>query len=217
MTIDDEPGIIAIYNGYFLVKRQHSYWGYDISEQLDAYFDTYEEGTAKDFSWEVFLDSIRNGAYDEAKEDIDFDKLNSCLSAYLKNLNSKKWLEENTGYSVEKDGDVIMHCFSPDLYDFAKVSIEDFENAFIDQDLFEDLNDEVRDLRSGSRYTDTSIVFGIKRGELVYFEGEISGSSEGLTSGATVHVEADFFDIGKTMFDTDELEDMLVRATQNGY
>lgn len=218
LTVDGESGILAIYDGYYIVSSSGECWGYDISDELDAYFDAYEEGTAKDFSWEDFINSVSyEGAYDEAKEDIDFDKLDTCLAAYLKNLNSKKWLEENGGYSVEKDGGVTMHTFTPDIYTFLKASASGFENAFIDRELYSEMNDGITDLRSGSKYTDTKIVFGVKGGKLVHLEGKISGSYDGLTEGDELHIEADFYDIGKTKFDIDELEDMLAEAKKNGY
>lgn len=218
VTAEGESGVIAIYDGFYIVDGPAGCWGYDVSEELDAYFDAYEEGTAKDFSWEDFINSISyEGAYDEAKEDIDFDKLDTCLAAYIKKLNDKKWLEENAGYSVEKDGGVTMHCFNPDIYSFLKASASEIENAFIDQDLYDEMNDGITDLRSGSKYTDTNIVFGIKGGKLVHFEGKVSGSYDGLTQGDELHIEADFYDIGKTKIDTDELDDMLAEAKKNGY
>ena len=218
LTVDDESGVIAIYDGYYIVSSSDGCWGYDVSEQIDAYFDAYEEGTSKDFSWEDFINSVSyEGAYDEAKEDIDFDTLDTCLAAYVKNLNDKKWLEENAGYSVEKDGGVTMHCFAPDIYDFLKASVDGFKKAFIDRELFDEMNDGITDLRSGSRYTDTNIVFGVKGGKLVHFEGKVSGPYEGLTEGSEIQVEADFYDFGKTKFDTEELDDMLAEAKKNGY
>jgi len=218
VTVDGESGVIAIYDNFYIVDGPGGCWGYDISEELDDYFDAYEEGTAKDFSWEDFINSVSyEGAYDEAKEDIDFDKLDTCLAAYIKKLNDKKWLEENAGYSVEKDGGVTMHCFAPDIYTFLKASAAEIENAFIDEELYDEMNDGINDLRSGSKYTDTSIVFGIKGGKLVHLEGKVSGSYDGLTEGDELHIEADFYDFGKTKFDTDELDDMLTEAKKNGY
>ena len=218
VTVDGESGVIAIYDNYFIVDGPNGCWGYDVGGELDDFFDVYEECNAKDFSWEDFINSVSyEGAYDEAKEDIDFDTLDTCLAAYVKNLNDKKWLEENAGYSVEKDGGVTMHCFAPDIYDFLKASVDGFKKAFIDRELFDEMNDGITDLRSGSRYTDTNIVFGVKGGKLVHFEGKVSGPYEGLTEGSEIQVEADFYDFGKTKFDTEELEDMLAKAKENGY
>ena len=218
LTVDGESGVIAIYDGYYIMSSYGECWGYDISEELDACFDLYEEGTAKDFSWEDFFDSIAyEGAYEEASEDIDFDKLNTCFAAYLKRLNSKKWLDENAGYSVEKDGGVTMHCFSPDIYTFLKASTAELEDAFIDEDVYDEINDDLSDLRSGSKETNTRIVFGIKGNKLVHFELEFSGSDDSLTAGADHHITASFYDIGKTKFDTDELEDMLAEVKRYDY
>lgn len=216
LTIDDETVVIAIYEGYYIVGSSGDYWGYDISEALEDYFDAYEEGTAKDFSWEDFLDSVAyEGAYDEAKEDINFKKLDTCFAEYVKNLNDEEWLEENAGYTVEKDDGVTMHCFTPDIYSFLKASISGFKDAFIDRETFSEMNEDITDLRTESKYTDTQIVFGIKGRKLVHFEGKVSGSYDGLTDGDTYYIEADFYDYGKTEFDIGELDDMLAEVKDN--
>lgn len=213
VTADDESGFIAIYNGFYIVGVPGDCWCEDISEQLDAYFDAYEEGTSKDFSWEDFINSVfYEGAYDDAKKDIDFDKLNTCLAAYTKKLNNKKWLEENAGYSVERNSGVTLHRFDLDVYKFSKASAAEIKDAFIDKKLYDEIDDGISDLRSASKYTDASIVFGIKGGKLVHFEGKISGTRDGLTEGNGIHIEADFYDFGKTKFDKEELKDMLAEA-----
>lgn len=215
-TVDGESSILAIYDGYYIESRFGECWGYDVSEELEAFFDAYEERTAQNFSWEDFINSVfSDGAYDEVKEYIDFDKLDICLAAYVKKLNDKKWLQENAGYSVEKDGSVTMHCFNPDIYTFLKESAAEIENAVIDKELCDEMHDGITDLRSGSKYTDMNITFGIKGDKLVHFEDKVSGSYDGLTKGDEVHIEADFYDFGRTRFDTEELEDMLAEAKKN--
>lgn len=205
-----ESYVIAIYKDYYILSDGDDCEGEDISDELDDFFDLYEDRNDKDFSWEELLDSIYgDGTYDEAKEYIDFDKLNSNLSDYLKKLNNKKWLEENAGYSVEKESGVKLHTFEPDIHDFVKASMPTFETAFKDEDDYDELNDEIGDLKSESKNTDIEIVFGIKSGKLVQLGFDLSGTEDSLTEGYDIHIEAEFYDIGKTKIDIDELEDLL--------
>ena len=212
LTIDGESGIFAIYDGYYIIEQNRECWGEDISKQIDDFFDAYEEGMEKDGTWEELFDTFFPNA---TRDVIDFEILNDCISEYVKNLNNKKWLEENAGYAVKKNNGVTQYCLAPDIYDFLKNSIAQFEDAFIESSDYDDLYEEVRDLRSGSKYTDTEVVFGVKSGKLTEFSFDISGPYEGLTYGDEIHIEADFYDIGKTEIDIDELEDMLAEAKKN--
>lgn len=214
VTANKESGIIAIYDGCYITESSGKYHCEDISEQLDKLFDSYEDD--EEFSWEDFINGILGkGAYDELEEDIDFDKLTSCLKEYAKKLNNKKWLEENAGYSVKKNDGVTLHRFEPDIHNFLKASAAEFESAFIDDDLWDEMNDSISDLRSGSKLTNTEIVFGIKSRKLVHFEYKFTGSYDSLTSGNEYRIKADFYDIGKTKIDTEEMEDLLAMAKKN--
>lgn len=212
MVADGEAGVIAVYDGYLMVGTDYGCYGYDISDQLDDYFDTYEEGTAKEISWEELLDSmIYEGAYEEAEEFVDFEKLESCLKSLVKKLNSKKWLKENAGYSVEKTDGITMHGFAPDIYTFVTASVAELEEAFIEAEEYEDLVDTLGDAKSAFKDIDIEFVLGVKGGKLVHLEGDVSGVGEDF------QVEADFSNFGKTEFDIDELEDMLDEAKRNGF
>ena len=209
LTSDGETGVIAIYDGYYMEADRDGCWGDDISEQLDLFFDSYEKGPAEDFSSEDFLRSV---LYKGISRDIDFDVLDTCLAAYFKKLNDKQWLKENAGYSVEKDGGMTMHCFSPNIHTFLKASFAEIEDAFINEELYDEMNDDIADLRYGSKYTDTDAVFGVKGGKLVHFDAKVTSSPDGLTEGDSFRAEADFYDIGKTKIDTEELKDLLAEV-----
>lgn len=212
MNADGEGGVIAVYDGYMMVKTDYGCYGYDISDQLDDYFDTYEEGTTQDISWEELLDSmIYDGAYEEAAESVDFEKLESCLKALIKKLNSKKWLKENAGYTVEKTDGITMHGFAPDIYTFVTASIAELEEAFIEADAYDDLVDTLDDAKSALEDIDVEFVLGVKGGKLLHLEADVSGAGEDF------QIEADFSNFGKTEFDVDELEDMLDEAKRNGF
>ena len=145
----------------------------------------------KDGTWEELFDTL----FPHAPRDvIDFKILDDCITEYVKNLNNKKWLEENARYSVKKNNGVTQYCLSPDVYDFLKASVVQFEDAFVESSDYDDLYEELRGMRSGSKYTDTEVVFGVKAGKLTEFSFDISGPYEGLTYGDEVHIEADFYD-----------------------
>lgn len=211
LTSDGETGVIAIYDGYYIEAGRGRYWGDDISEQLDLFFDSYEKGTAEDFSSEDFLRSV---LYEGISKDIDFDVLDTCLAAYFKKLNDKQWLKENAGYSVEKDGGMTKHCFSPNIHTFLKASFAEIEDAFIDEELHDEVRDAISELRAEAKRTDTDIVYGIKGGKLVHFDAKVTSSPDGLTEGDCVQVEADFYNIGKTTLDMEELEDLLAKVME---
>lgn len=214
LTVDGESGVFAIYDGYYIVSSNHGCLGYDISKQLDAYFDAYEEGMSKNGTWEELFDKL----FPHARQNvIDFNILDECITQYTKKLNSQKWLEENAGYSVEKSSGITKYSLSPDIYGFLKASFTQFEDAFVRSSDYNDLYEELRDLRFGSKHTDTEIVFGVKSGKLTEFSFDISGSYEGLICGDEMHIEANFYDVGKTEFNIDELEDMLAEAKENRY
>lgn len=214
VTADKETGVIAIYDGYYIVRSSDRYHCEDISEQLDKLFDSYDNDD--EFSWEDLIDGItRKGTYDEIKDDIDFDELNSCLKAYIRKLNNKTWLEENAGYSVEKSDGVTLHRFEPNIHKFLKASAVEFEDAFIDKELLDNMNENISDLKSASKLTDTELVFGIKNRKLVHLEYKFAGSYDSLTKGNDLRIKADFYDFDKTKIDTEELEDLLAKAKKS--
>lgn len=219
LTASGETAIVAIYDGFCVIDDTKDRWRYDISEQLDAYFDAYEEGAKKEFSWEDFIDNIfYEGAYEEAAKDINFDKLEKCIKNYAKKLNNEKWLEKNAGYTTEEDDGVTMYCFNPDVYLFLTASMPVFENAFINEDRYDELNEDIAERKSSFKHINMNLAYGIKDGELIRFDVKII-QSDGSFLNNRIRIEADFRDIGSTEFDIDQLEDMLDQAnwTSNRY
>lgn len=100
VVLDDESAVFAIYDGYYIVSYESGTWAIDISDELDEYFNAYEEAQSmdsslKNISWKKLIDNVSyDGAYDEASEYVDFDNLSRCLTDYLMKLNDEKWLQD---------------------------------------------------------------------------------------------------------------------------
>lgn len=204
---EGEWTVVAIYDGFLIRQNDYNCYKTDISDDLDAFFDVYEETASKDFSWEDFLDQIMGkGTYDEAQEYVDFDELSQCCADYAKKLNDQKWLKKNAGYSTKKEDGVTKHCFNPDVYVFLDESSDMFEKAFVEEDDFQSLKDELRDNKRGLRDFDVELAIGIKGGKLVELEFEGSADYE------TLSASMKFKDIGKTDIDEGDLESLFKKA-----
>ncbi len=206
VDVEGEQTIMAIYDGYLISEYFGRYWAVDISDQLDEFFDAYEEFDLEEIDWQELLESIEDGLYEEAQEYVDFDLLQTCLTAYGKSLNDKDWLEENAGFSESGRGGVTYYTFEPDAYDFVYESFIHFEDAFRDADVYGEALDELKDSKSEMRDLDLELTFGIDGDELTSLELDVD------IDGDVFACEIDFSSIGKTDIDMDELEDMLEDA-----
>lgn len=202
---DDETAVMAIYDECVIFGAGEYFNKEDISDALDTFFDNYD--SKKELDWEELLNSIDEDLYDEVSEVIDFDKLDKCLSAYAKDLNSEKWLKENAGYSSDKKNGVMLHQFKPKPYKFLNASLSCFEDAFEDDDDFDDLMDDLKDNRSEMNSVGLNLTFGVKSGKLSSFEMEMKQDSN------TTKLELQFDKIGKTSIDESELQDLLDKAS----
>ena len=199
---DDETGIVAIYDGFLITYSDGEYSYEDVSDEIEEIFKAYEEATG-DRSWK---DILGKDAYNEAKEYINFDVLDGCLSKYIKKINSKKWLEQNAGYSTSKENGVKMHSFAPDIYTFASASLPFFETVFADHDDYEDAQDALEELEDIADNVDITFAIGTKGGKLACLEAAYEMGTYEIT------FEATFSNIGSTTFDTNELDDLLSDA-----
>lgn len=199
---------IGIIDGYFV---RGSKWGDyeeyskdDISDELDEFFDTYED--AKDMDWEELFEMIEDTTGYDLEDIIDIKEFEKCVTAYFRNLNNNKWLEENAGYSTSKDNGVRYYEFEPNLYKFSKASLEVFKEAFDDKDDYNDIMDGLKSSRKEISDWDVEISFGVKRSKLA--EVELKVDADALC----MEYSIEFQNIGKTEIDVDFLEDMLDKA-----
>lgn len=196
--------VLAIYDDYLISGSEaFGYYRYDISDELDEFFDELEDLKKNDADLE---EAIEDQFGNDVADDIDYDTLGKCLKKYFKKLNSKSWLKENAGYSVKKEDGVKIHCFSPDIYKFCEVSLPFFEKAFEDKDTYEDLEDDLRRAKSDMQDTDVIIKVGVKSGKLVSID------VESITDETESQLELKFTKIGNTKIDYDDLDDLIDRA-----
>lgn len=219
LTVDNDYTSFAIYHGYFILAYGSDNYAYaDIQEEIDAYFDSCE----KDFSLESLINTAYDeGSYDELKEDleehIDLEMLDKCLSDYMQCLNSTKWLEENAGYTLEKNNGVTTYRFTPDAYRFLRESADILESAFVSRDIRYEINTGLSELQALSDYIDLELTFDVKKDALVHIGADVSGEYARMTCGTVLHAEIDYYDIGETGFDTYQLDSILSEAKSQGY
>lgn len=196
---------IAIYDGYYVESYSGGNWVDDVQDELDVLFNIYREATAKSLSAEDFLYEL-DGYFADWVYSLDMDKLDECVEAYVKKLNSVKWLKENAGYQTEYDGLVKIYRFSPDCYQFLSESLATFEDAFFNKEAYRELSESLRYERADLRSLKFDISVSIKFGRIVGFEFRFYESDE------TEILKASIYDIGKTEPDMDRLEDLVYTA-----
>lgn len=204
LKVENEPATLAIYDEYLIFGVNDYFMKLDISDSLEDFFDSYE--SANEMDWEELLESLDEDLYDEVSEVIDFDELEKCLSAYGRKLNSNQWLKENAGYAFSMEDGVRIHQFKPKNYQFLTASAECFEEAFIDEDDYEDMMDTLKDKKIEINDMEIELCVGIKSNQLTFLEYEISQKS------SSTKMELEFDKIGETEIDEDKLEQLLEKA-----
>lgn len=206
---NNEGMVIAIYDGYFIRGASGYYFAENIQDELDDFFENCDI-SSEDFSLKDLLDTVLREEFDE--DEINFKKLDSCLSDYFENLNSKRWLKDNAGFSTKREDGVTLYCFKPDVHRFLKASLPVFKKAFADKELYEEATEAIADLKEVSKETDIEITLGVEDEQLVSLEFDISSSEDGLTEGVRILVSLDFEKIGSTKVDTELLAYLLSQA-----
>ena len=186
------------YDGY------ENYTKEDISDELEEFFDTYED--TKDMDWEELFEMIEDTTGFDVEDIIDIKAFKKCVTAYFRKLNNNKWLEENAGYSTSKENGVRYYEFEPNLYKFSKASLEFFKEAFEDKDDYDDIMEGLKSARKEISDFDIEISIGVQRSKLA--EVELKVDADALC----MEYSIEFQNIGKTEIDVDFLEEMLDKA-----
>lgn len=201
--------VLALYNGYLIYSIGDGTYAVDVSKKLDALFDNLEdceEQDWEDLDWEEVLDEGSEGAYEEASEYIDFDALNQCLKEYWNCLNDTGWLEENAGYSCERDGSETVYSFKLPLEKFLPATLEKFRGAFRNADDYNKVTDTLKEKENVLSSVQPSFSVSLQDGMLssVQMKAEYE------------NIQADFrctySKIGETEVDTEKLEALLDSA-----
>lgn len=176
---------------------------------LEEFFDAYLENADSKLSKKDLVEALEeldDMADGELSEVVDLEIMADCIMDYAASLNNKKWLKENAGFSQEKKNGTTYYIFEPDLHDFAEASLSFFEEAFEDEDVYEDGMDALEDSLSDLDDISLEITFGVKSGYLSYFMLDVE----------EVVIEAAFSEFGKAELDYDELDDLLSEC-EKGY
>lgn len=206
--VDGEYGEMALYEGEFVSGSGSRFASYDISEEMDIFYELYNDADWDDLDWETILNTIEDDLYDEALEYVDFEALNECLVDYYESLNDEEWLVENAGFSEEKEDGVTYYTFDLDLYDFADASLEQFEPVFREEEDFEDLCAGLEEMPNYLNKMDLELIFALDGGDLQSVEIKVAAQGE---SGSIL---VEFSDVGSTEIDVDRIEYMLDQASK---
>ena len=210
LEFDGEEGTIGIYDGYaFMIPPYGKAEAYDIEDQLDEIFDTYEESEKKDLG--ELLEQIDELLYDTTGEELsdyfDLEALEEALKTVGKEAAKEKWLETNAGFSKEKKKGEMLYTFEPSLYELVMAVLPYFEDSFEDSDMYDELMEAMDE--SGDYLDDEFTVeytFGVKSGYLSTIDVVME------IEGEEVEAVLKIYDVNKTKLDPSELEDLLDEA-----
>lgn len=214
-TGDDEKVTMCIYDGqYFGYTSEDGEKWYTYTEVdedvMEEFFDYYLEYSETNLNKKkdvlALLEEMDDLSDGELSEIVDLEILAECITEYADAQNDPNWLEENAGFSKEKEDGTTYYIYEPDLYDLAEVSLPFFEEAFEDDDYYDEAEDVLKEARGDLKAVRLDVTFGVKSGYLTSVLVNLAG----------VEIEATFSDFGKAELDYDELED-LASECEKGY
>lgn len=198
--------IMALYKDYMIGYSSYydEYTAEYIGDSIEQFFAAYD-GVEDGIEWEELLDQIAGpGGYSQASQYIDFKELDKFTDEVWDNFNDKAWLEENLNY--QKDGDT--HIIQVNVYTLLNALAADAKNVFYDEYMYEEMMDELRNLRSSMAIT-LEARLTVDGGKLT----KIQVSPVGMGNGYGITV--DFYDIGSTSIDTAMLDRILGEAQKD--
>ena len=215
---ESEYSFNAVYKGYE-ISQYHYYYGdeeiykYDISDQLDVFFDVYEvlsTQNARSLDLKKFCYKIdpSGDVYEELCDHVDEKVFQDCLQELVQKMNDQTWLEENAGLTVSAQNGKTTYTFNLSRHtckQFLRSALEILKPAFRSKYEYEEFYNEINDIRPFDG-GDAVITFIIEGNKLVSMESEIDAGYY------TEHAVMEFVNIGTTVFDTEMLDDMLKRA-----
>lgn len=212
----DEKVITGAYDGQVFTINQYEdgdkWYSYGEMDEdgMEEFFEYYLEYSDSDLNKKkdvlLILEEIDDLSDGELSDIADLEVLAECITEYVGAHNDKKWLEENAGFSQEKKDGTTYYTYEPNLYEFCEVSLPFFEEAFEDDDIYDEGMDAIKDSRSDLKAINLEITFGVKSGYLTEILMDVEG----------VEIEVIFSEFGKAELDYDELED-LASECEEGY
>ncbi len=190
-------GQLALYEDQLIIVTEGRYSYQDMSQQMEAIYDAYEED--REVDWQEVLETLLG---EETAEMLDGEEFGRCLASFsAQKLNNRSWLRENAGYSLEKEDDLKSHCFQVNAYEFLEVSLPSFADAFRDEENYEEALDSLEE-REDDLDQDMEIVMGIRSGYLAILEYEVE----------ELVIKLELEEFNRTQVDEDTLEEMLEKA-----
>ena len=199
---------MILYDGWMVSydSNVEDYYKEDISEELEGLFEEGEEFESLD----EILDQIPEETLKEMEEIFDLEKMVELAETlFTEKFSDEQWLKDTFGYTSTTEGNVTVHTFELDLIVLLEEVFGHFEEAFVDEDLYLDLMDELDDMADEMPEFDLKLSLIQTDDELtgvgIYLEAEDPEAEMNVKVDATVT----FSQVGTTQIDTEMLENIL--------
>lgn len=177
----------------------------DISRELDKFFDSLESESDLDESLEELLEAVFKTA--GIHKMVDSGEAVACLKDGFLKWNRTGWLEENAGYSLEREDGTVLHSFEPKTGKLLLEVTKQFEPAFEQRSDYRDVISGLREKKSElSKNYDFELVFGLANGALSMVKVDVDWN------GVPVSAKIDLRKIGTTNVDVDFLRQLKTEA-----
>lgn len=138
---------MAICDGYQATcNNVGTYYAYNMQKSINYLFDAYQQSSNLHFKktdWQSLLDGMERGLYRDIARRVDMEQAEKDLQKLIKNMNSKKWMKENAGYSCKWKNGVMTHTLRIDPYTFLMACLECFEDSFYSKSDYYALQDDI--------------------------------------------------------------------------
>lgn len=205
----DEKSYFGIYEDKIIVNSNGESYYFTFDEDLlwDSMAES-EDKTLLDLDAESLEDMLKTAnLYDDFTDCLDLDTFVNCLHTFASHMNDTKWLKENAGYSTDKEDGTRYYTYDLPIADFAKAVVDDFADAIIYQDDYDNVLDALDRLEDTVSEASCVLRLGVTDGALSNIELAVSEDGE------KIECEMEIYDVGSTDVDTDLLADMARDAT----
>ena len=179
----------------------------DVSEELNAFFDSMESESDLDASLKELLESVFKTAGIE--EMVDAEEAVTCLKESIFQWNRSDWLQDHAGYDLGKRDDATVYCFKPETGKLLHAVMQHFESAFHKHSDYLDVISGLRELKPQlNEDYKLELMFGLKNGVLSQVDADVDWK------GTAVSARILFEDVGTTRVDTEALRQLKEEANK---
>lgn len=209
VSSDGDDLEVILYNDYVLYVEEDE--DYVEAEKLDRYTKAIIKQVFEDFNTIKPKDMLKFNLetdippeiHDELANIIDFGQLESSIQELYKNLNNKKWLAENLGYSFKKSGKESVYRFKTKNWKVLDSILDLAESVFKDQDAYYDMEDEFNEFAEVGPVLNAEI--GISKKCISSVEFELEAEEEDAKFSGSIKI----VDVGDTNIDTRRIYSLL--------